>query len=317
MYASVTVPAAMAISGAALSPSMGKMTRSWLRLLLALFNVRLGVWVPNPARLIERAGAVTRRAGRVSEAELDEVRCALASGRRPGGLPAGEDVDPVDRLALLSKPRGLWGSIRRGWAEPGLLYLLYEGTGRNSLDRDYVYVTDGGHWENLGLVELLRRGCTRVYCFDAAGDDLETFNTLGEAVALARSELGVEVIVDPVAGGLFPDPELDGYSRTDVVVGAIKYPNGVDGVLVFAKAAMPVDAPWDVKAYRGRDRRFPSHSTGDQFFNDEQFESYRALGAHAARRRGRGHARCTGTRPSGAGDPGRGPSQALTRVLAP
>jgi hypothetical protein len=45
----------------------------------------------------------------------------------------------------------------------------------------FLYVTDGGHWENLGLVELLRRGCTKIYCFDAAGDKEQTFFTIGEA----------------------------------------------------------------------------------------------------------------------------------------
>jgi hypothetical protein len=45
---------------------------------------------------------------------------------------------------------------------PGLLYLLREMVGRNGLRNRYVYVTDGGHWKNLGLVELLRRGCQHI-----------------------------------------------------------------------------------------------------------------------------------------------------------
>ncbi len=243
--AKLTVPALMAISGAALSPSMGKMTRPWARFLLAMFNVRLGVWVPNP----------------------------LHSGwPRPGaGLPA-----PLRRIA-------------QGWSEPGPLYVAYEALGRNHLDRDYVNVSDGGHWENLGLVELLRRGCTEIICIDAAGDALDTFNTIGEAIALARAELGVEIHLDDLSP-LRVDPAT-GTSRSDHVVAGFSYPDGTAGVLVYLKAAIPADAPWDLHSYRRRDPRFPCHSTGDQLFDDVQFESYRALGRlaghHAADELGR------------------------------
>lgn len=57
-------------------------------------------------------------------------------------------------------------------------------------------MTDGGHWENLGLVELLRRGCTRVVCVDGSGGDAVSFGTLSEAIALARSDLGVDIKID-------------------------------------------------------------------------------------------------------------------------
>jgi hypothetical protein len=142
-----------------------------------------------------------------------------------------------------------------------------------------VYVTDGGHWDNLGLVELLRRGCGQILCFDAAGDDLAHFDMLSAAIALARSDLAVEIDID-----LAPlRPGDDGLSASDHARGTVTYPDGTAGVLVFAKAAMPKDAPLDVEAFRERDARFPTTSTFDQFFDDRQFESYRALGAHAAR----------------------------------
>lgn len=230
----VTLPAMMAISGAALSPSMGRMTKPSVRFLLALFNVRLGVWVPNPLK------------------------------GDPG--PAGR--------------RGLWTSLREGWREPGPLYLLYEALGKNSLDRRFVYISDGGHWENLGLVELLRRGCTEILCLDASGDQVDTFHTIGSAIALARAELRIEIDLDLTP--LRPD-DTTGMSPSDHAVGRVTYPDGTNGWLVLAKAALPADAPWDLKAYHERDARFPCHPTGDQFFDDEQFEAYRTLGAHAGR----------------------------------
>jgi hypothetical protein len=64
--------------------------------------------------------------------------------------------------------------------------------------------------------------------------------------------------------------------------GTIRYPDGVEGKLIYVKAALPKGAPPDVLAYREKNRLFPTQSTLDQLFDEPQFESYRALGAHAA-----------------------------------
>src|SRR6266545_2960246 len=120
----ITLQAAVAISGAALSPAMGKMTRPSVTALLALANARLGVWLPNP-------------------------RWVLAMRKQ--------------------EPNAVWSQ------RPRIRYLFNEMLGKHPRDGLFLYVTDGGHWENLGLVELLRRGCTEIYCFDAAGDKVDTF----------------------------------------------------------------------------------------------------------------------------------------------
>ncbi|MDP8928412.1 MAG: hypothetical protein M3O70_07500 [Actinomycetota bacterium] len=232
----VTLPAMLAISGAAVAPSMGKMTRRDIRFLLTLFNVRLGVWLPNPLF--------------------------------------------IDRHVRRAERKGILGWLIRSWYEPGPLYLFYELLGRNNLDRDYIYITDGGHWDNLGLVELLRRGCTEILCFDASGDPDSSFKVLGEAIALARSELRVEFDID--VSDLRPDPET-GLSRSDHVTATFAYPNQTRGDLLYVKATLTEDMPFDAHVYRQVDKRFPNHSTGDQFFNDQQFASYHALGSHAGR----------------------------------
>jgi Patatin-like phospholipase len=230
----VTVPAAVAMSGAAVSPSMGKHSQRALTFLLGLTNVRLGVWVPNP-RWVEE----------------------LATRRRAGHL------------------------------RPPPWYLFHELLGRNKANHKYLYISDGGHFENLGLVELLRRGCTTIFCFDASGDTLDTFNTLGEAVALARTEVQVDIDIEPER---MKPPKKRELAPTDHVLGTFRYLNKSkptpddDGILVFAKAAVTADAPWDVRAFYESDKKFPNHSTFDQLFDDRKFESYRALGAHTARR---------------------------------
>jgi hypothetical protein len=219
-----SLPAAVAVSGAAVSPSMGKSTRRPLRFLLALANVRLGVWMPNPRW-----------------------------------------VKGTSHRLLFGRPR------------PS--YLLQELIGRNRVDGKYLYVTDGGHYENLGLVELMRRGCTKIYCFDASGG--EKANELGDAIALARSELGVQIDIDPKP--LVPSKHT-GVARQQTVRGEFRYATGEPGVLVYARNVMTDDAPWDVKAHHDKDPAFPHNSTGDQLYTDQKFEAYRALGELAGRK---------------------------------
>ena len=173
----LTLPAAVAMSGAALSPSMGKLSRPRLRFLMALANVRLGVWVPNPRRMDAFVTMRTTRC-KVAEGRAEKLK-ALVS-------PTG-DMSPSDRAAVRESAESKPFLVPR----PRPRYLLKELLGQNSINDKYLYVTDGGHYENLGLVELFRRGCTTIYCFDASGGGPMT--NLGDALALARSELGVEV----------------------------------------------------------------------------------------------------------------------------
>jgi hypothetical protein len=221
-----SLPAAVAMSGAALSPSMGKMTRRPFTFLMALANIRLGVWVPNPRWILGPENAKRR---------------------------------------LFERPRP--------W------YLLQELLGRNRIDAKYLYVTDGGHYENLGLVELLRRGCTEIYCFDASGG--EGFGELGDAIAIARSELGVEIEIDPTA--LMPVGP-DDTAPANAVIGTFSYKDGTAGTLVYARNVMTARSPWDVRAYHERDPAFPHNPTADQLYTDQKFEGYRALGEAAGRR---------------------------------
>ncbi len=234
-----TLPAAVAMSGAAISPSMGKMTRWPLRFLMGLANIRLGVWVPNPRRMA------------LFQESREEAAQRRVTARSPYPLPRAS-------------------------------YLLRELLGMNSIDSPYLYVTDGGHYENLGLVELLRRGCSEIYVFDASNDD---FGAVGDAVALARSELDVEVAVD--YGALKPD-EHTGRSATDCAEGAIAFPatpdgEAVAGTLYYARLTMTSTSPTDAQAYAAQDPHFPHDPTTDQLYTDQRFESYRSLGAQAAR----------------------------------
>jgi hypothetical protein len=225
----LTLMTAVAVSGAAVAPSMGKMTRRPLRFLFALANVRLGVWLPNPLR-----------------------------------------ASWFDRL----RPD------RTVFARPD--YFLRELLGRNRLSARFLYVSDGGHYENLGLVELLRRGCREVWCVDASGDKENTFSTLGQAIAIARAEhLIDDIVITPLS--MAPDPAVDpDIVRATHTTGTIIYPDGTTGRLVLLKAGVPVDAPWDVRAFERRWPAFPCDPTTNQIYTAERFEAYRQLGYFAA-----------------------------------
>jgi hypothetical protein len=264
----ITLPAAVAISGAALSPSMGAMTKPSLTFLLALVNARLGVWLPNPRLAIDRHAREAREGAYRAAAELQR------EGGKPDEIPAIASTEDLE-LKPWRRPK------------PRFTWLWKEMRGKNSGNARFLYVTDGGHWENLGLVELLRRGCTKIYCFDAAGDKEQTFFTIGEAMALARSELGVEISLKPES---MRTKEGEKYSAADHVYGTFQYPrikdgsSGRTGSIVFAKAAVTKDAPWDVRAYKERDPAFPNHSLLAQMFADKTFESYRKLGYFTAQK---------------------------------
>jgi hypothetical protein len=158
-------------------------------------------------------------------------------------------------------------------------------TGNNHLNDPYLYVSDGGHYENLGLVEQLRRGCEWVFCIDAAGDSVTTFHTLGEAIAIARAELGVDVKIRPeidMAPAENQDPlgpPHNPWVSQAHAMGTIHYPDRAEpGHLVYVKAGVPADGPWDVKNYAEEHTLFPTDPTSDQLFDAQRLEAYRALG---------------------------------------
>jgi hypothetical protein len=274
----VSLTAAIAISGAAISPAMGKIGKRRYSFLLGLANVRLGVWLPNPLFVARNQRRAKNR---------------LEDAGRNGAI--------TQRTLGTELPK-VWG--RTGIARPH--YLIKEMLGWTSYRDPFVYVTDGGHFENLGLVELLRRGCNFVYCFDASGGDVDSFATLGQAIAIARTELGVEIIVDPKPPKQNAstdeakkrphetEPEIDTNDEAPsttrlpegIHIGRIRYPDSKqpDGRIVFARAIVTDDAPWDVRAYKERDPKFPTHGLLDQLYTDEKFEAYRALGHFMATR---------------------------------
>ncbi len=167
----------------------------------------------------------------------------------------------------------------------GLLYLLNELMGRTNDRQPFVYLSDGGHFENLGVYELVRRRCRFIIASDAEQDECYRFEGLGNAIRKCRTDLGVEIEIE--MDRLQPNAET-GFSGAHCVVGTIRYPerdrNGqnIMGTLLYIKATMTGDEPGDVMEHKRKDRLFPHTPTSDQWFDESQFESYRRLGVHVA-----------------------------------
>jgi hypothetical protein len=175
-----------------------------------------------------------------------------------------------------------------------LSYLLRELFDVHHHDDPLLQVTDGGHYENLGLVELFRRRPTRIFCIDSSGDSPPTATTLAQALILARQELGVEVTLDspwptePGAGiPLEPKEPLGAFnarlSKIPVITGTFRYPpesgaGNVVGHLVVAKAMLWPELSYPVLSYAANNPVFPHDSTGDQWFDDGQYAAYTELG---------------------------------------
>ncbi|HEX6151869.1 hypothetical protein [Nocardioides sp.] len=236
----VSVMASVAISGAAVSPLMGRyaVQMAPYRFLLALFNARVGSWVRNPMHT-------------TTESQVP---------------PQG--------------PRFLWMT-----AKPGLWQVALEGVGRTSADFRWIYVSDGGHLDNTGLVECVRhcvdRGTGgRVLVLDASNDPVDTWSAVGDAISVVRADLNIDL--RRVAYDDQP-PWMRRYEG-----------RGLDVVVVKAVRTGPPSEesdetdwwsvlPPNVQSFGLVNADFPRSSTLRQKFGDLEFEAYRGLGYASTR----------------------------------
>jgi hypothetical protein len=190
-------------------------------------------------------------------------------------------------LALFNVRLGYWvrnpqieGSSRG--SPPGLSYLLQEMFGWANETRPYINVSDGGHIENLGVYELLRRRCKYIVAIDGEQDPKMTFHGLATLQRLSAIDLGVtiEIGVDELRLG------EKGLSHSHFTFCRINYPNGSrdgsvsHGYLIYVKLSLTGNEGEFIRRYRLDEPDFPHHSTADQFFTEAQFEAYRSLGEH-------------------------------------
>ena len=146
----------------------------------------------------------------------------------------------------------------------------------------YVYLSDGGHFENLGLYEMVLRRCRLIVVSDASTDAGHSFESLGVAIRKIRIDLGVPIEFEEFR---FAGPDDgDGTRGRHCAVAKVRYScvdeDGTDGVLVYIKPSLSGNEPRDILNYHVSNRKFPQDPIADQFFDEPQFESYRMLGSH-------------------------------------
>jgi len=162
----------------------------------------------------------------------------------------------------------------------GVGQLLAEGFSRTTATGRHVNVSDGGHLENLAIYELLRRRCRVIVCGDGEADPDMAFNGLATVIRFASTDMGVHIDID--LEGIAAD--ADGRSKRHHAIGRIDYGDGEVGWLLYIKLSMGERELPYIEEYRHANPDFPHQSTADQFFDEAQFEAYRALGFKVGQR---------------------------------
>jgi hypothetical protein len=198
-------------------------------------------------------------------------------------------------MTLFNARLGWWlGNPSKGaWDQAGplqsVLPFIMEVFGLTDEKQRFVYLSDGGHFENIGVYEMLRRRCRTIVAIDAGCDPNLKFEDLGNAIRKARIDFGVEIEFDAPRAppgsvamrlGLANRPKVPCCSPY-CSIARIHYPEIPEaGALIYIKAAIHGNEPQDVLSYAAANPTFPHESTADQFFSESQFESYRRLGLH-------------------------------------
>jgi hypothetical protein len=165
--------------------------------------------------------------------------------------------------------------------------VIDEAFGLTDDQHPYVLLSDGGHFENLGLYEMVLRRCRTIVVVDGSSDPRGVYDDLGGAVRKIRIDFGIRVEFDAP----FPIlPRADGKAGGYCAVGRVHYED-VDGAarvegdaavepghLLYIKPAFYGEEPRDIFNYAMGDTTFPHETTADQFFDEPQFESHRMLG---------------------------------------
>lgn len=247
---------AMAISGAAANPNMGYYSSSVVTFLMSLFNIRLGWWLGN----------------------TNAIGARLDYQQRPFYGKSSPSV--------------------------AVLPLLNEMLGRTDESKRFINVTDGGHFENLALYEMVLRRCRLIVLSDGAADAEFKFGEIANAIQKCKVDLGVDIQLLGTMNikGRKTDEEGRGHDHDKPVnsrfaIAKITYPEthfekvtdkrtGEEteierhnaGWLLYTRPAYYKNEPRDIVYYADSNENFPHQSTGDQMYDEKQFEAYRGLG---------------------------------------
>lgn len=248
-----------------------------------------GVYVP-PG---DYAGS-ERETGRASEAQGMSLATAMTLSGAAVSPNWGYHSSPATAflMTLFNLRLGAWlpnpavartaAALQRSAPRFSLMPMLNELLGRTSDCTAEIYLSDGGHFENLGLYEMLRRRCRRILVLDAGEDADAQLTDLGIAIRRSAIDLDVKITMLPmsirsrIAAEALPEEARAGL--LGFAVGVIRYPEGRCGQLIYLKPSWLDHIPAEIRAYGALHPEFPHEPTTDQWFTESQFESYRGLG---------------------------------------
>ncbi len=163
----------------------------------------------------------------------------------------------------------------------GIVAMLKELAGHTTDDGAWIYLSDGGHFDNIGLYEMVRRRCRLIVVSDAGEDPECSLSDLGDCLRKIYIDLGVSIDFRDFQIKKRQDPPVPGKY---CAIADITYPNTQEGTkpgwLLYVKTSYLGDERTDIRSYAAAHALFPNESTVNQWFSESQLESYRALGAH-------------------------------------
>lgn len=201
-------------------------------------------------------------------------------------------------MGILNFRLGYWVPNPKNWEKrwsgglqnpnfllPGLWEVLF----RNRLKEDgaFLQLSDGGHFENLALYELVRRKLKLIIVCDGGADPEFSFSDLANAMEKVRTDFGTLIMIDneklkaliPKAEKETGEPSCAGQGH---LVATIKYADNSEGTLIYLTTTFFRGVSADLYGYKKAHPAFPDEPTSDQFFDEKQFEAYRELGFQAA-----------------------------------
>jgi hypothetical protein len=188
-------------------------------------------------------------------------------------------------MTLFNARLGSWlgNPKRKTWRDSGphsaFNSIIREALGRTDDSSPYVYLSDGGHFENLALYEMVRRRCRYIVVLDGGCDAQYNYEDLGNAMRKIRIDMKIPIDFLP------PHSSPGETPKVRCAVAEIRYkeidPALENGYLVYIKPVVLFGDDPDIRAYKAANPAFPHESTGNQWFNESQTESYRMLGVRS------------------------------------
>ncbi len=148
-----------------------------------------------------------------------------------------------------------------------------------------IQLSDGGHFENLGVYELVRRRVKLIVACDGTADPQFAFGDFVTLLSRISADFGARIEFATGCGleAFMPSAPSDYPKDTKLATrgyttGTIRYSDGSTGDIIYITTTLFKGLSWETLGYKAANSDFPDQTTADQFFDESQFEAYRDLG---------------------------------------